>query len=210
MTRFKERTETISWTACAALAVALALIPHSQAGAFPDCNNNGVDDIVETATTFTEVSIAVEWYPSQLADLDGDDDLDLLGNAPLSWRENLDGAGSFGPPQLIEDIAGAVATGDLDADGDLDVVLRYDPDPHCYSEGARVQVYENLGAGSFGSAQVLTELVLVPFAGENQRHDVVRSTDPSRCCASTMQVRLASPAGTRSPDPMVNTSPNHE
>ena len=63
------------------------------------------------------------------ADLDGDGDLDLLtachGNDRVAWHENTDGAGSFGPQQVLHstlDGARHVHAADLDLDGDLDVL----------------------------------------------------------------------------------------
>lgn len=62
-------------------------------------------------------------------DLDGDGDMDILSavrnNPPVHWYENIDGAGSFSDQR---EIAGssfapvAVATADLDGDGDMDVL----------------------------------------------------------------------------------------
>ncbi len=69
------------------------------------------------------------------ADLDGDDDLDVLSasldDKKIAWYENTDGKGSFGLQQVIvsyedfavyEDAAQSVYAGDLDGDGDLDVL----------------------------------------------------------------------------------------
>ncbi|MEM7308333.1 MAG: VCBS repeat-containing protein [Planctomycetota bacterium] len=90
------------------------------------------------------------------ADLDGDFDADvLLADFELdrvSWFENTDGAGAFGPERVFgADIDGvhAVAAEDLDGDGDLDVV--------CTSalDGAVIW-YANLdGLGTFGAKQLV-------------------------------------------------------
>jgi hypothetical protein len=64
-----------------------------------------------------------------LADLDGDDDLDLLtasyGDDKVAWFENTDGKGSFGGQLMIAvDAIGAndVHAADMNGDGNLDVV----------------------------------------------------------------------------------------
>jgi hypothetical protein len=136
----------------AALAAAVVLL-WSQAAIpqdFPDCNGNGVDDLVETETTFTPSGLGEEF--SLLADLDADGDLDIVGPDPLRWRENLDGAGTFGPAVMIDDRDGRVAAGDLDGDGDPELVLRSEGD--CASPAA-IRVYENLGSGTFASPQLV-------------------------------------------------------
>ncbi len=70
------------------------------------------------------------------ADLDGDGDMDVLANAygtngsTVSWYENLDRQGSFGPSQPLmtglfrhlRPRIDSVVAADLDSDGDLDVV----------------------------------------------------------------------------------------
>ncbi len=90
------------------------------------------------------------------ADLDGDGDLDVLSASPrddkVAWYENIDGNGEFGDQQVITtDAAGAasVKTGDLDGDGDLDVLsASFDDDT--------VAWYENRDGGNFGRPRVIT------------------------------------------------------
>jgi|GEM_PF-6919714 len=64
------------------------------------------------------------------ADIDGDGDLDALyatwGDDIIAWYENTDGAGTFGPQQVIYTITGLgpqiVYAADFDNDGDMDAV----------------------------------------------------------------------------------------
>ena len=75
------------------------------------------NDVIDIWSTFT-------------ADLDNDGDIDIItGSAntlvDVSWFENLDGEGTFDTKQIITtDVEGgvAVAAGDLDNDGDIDIV----------------------------------------------------------------------------------------
>jgi PKD repeat protein len=91
------------------------------------------------------------------ADIDGDGDLDVLTATVLgdsiTWIENLDGAGLFGPPQVISSEAfGAyrVLATDLDGDGDQDLIT-------AWVQLDTVAWFENKdGGGSFSAAQVLT------------------------------------------------------
>ncbi len=91
----------------------------------------------------------------QAADIDGDGDLDVVsassGDDKIAWYENTDGAGNFGPQQVIStdaDSPQSVAVGDLDGDGDLDVLSG--------GEG-KIAWYENTdGAGNFGPQQVIS------------------------------------------------------
>ncbi len=89
-----------------------------------------------------------------LADLDNDNDLDLLAAAgnKIVWMENTNGQGAFGLPKTITqavDLAYAVCTADLDNDNDLDVISTSRGD-------SKIAWYENTaGNGTFGQQQLL-------------------------------------------------------
>ncbi len=91
------------------------------------------------------------------ADLDGDGDQDVLvassGDGTVAWFPNTDGRGTFGAERILSDRLGGpvfVTSGDLDGDGDQDVVS-------ASSDDSIVAWYKNLdGKGSFGPLQILT------------------------------------------------------
>ena len=90
-------------------------------------------------------------------DLDGDGDLDVLSASrnddKIAWYENTDGLGSFGSEQVITtnaDQASSVYAGDIDNDGDMDVVSASRNDD-------KIAWYENTdGLGTFGSQQIIS------------------------------------------------------
>ncbi len=104
------------------------------------------------------ISTAASWAKAVFAtDVDGDGDIDVLSASyvddKIAWYENTDGAGSFGPQQVIStmaDGAWAVFSTDLDRDGDADVLSASHLDN-------KIAWYENTdGAGSFGPQQVIS------------------------------------------------------
>ena len=114
-----------------------------------DVNADGRPDIISASQTDQKIA----WYenldgngnygPQQIissnlfgardvtaADLDNDNDLDIIaagvGSSRMSYFENLDGLGNFGPENIIQDTTNsnrAIATGDIDGDGDIDIAL---------------------------------------------------------------------------------------
>ncbi|MBW2702714.1 MAG: VCBS repeat-containing protein [Deltaproteobacteria bacterium] len=99
------------------------------------------------------------------ADLDGDQDLDVLSASQnddkIAWYENTDGQGTFGAQQVISstaDHASHVVAADLDGDGDLDVLSASQRDE-------KLAWYENLdGLGTFGSEQIISTNALGAYS----------------------------------------------
>lgn len=92
------------------------------------------------------------------ADLDSDDDLDVLAisSYAIAWYENLDGQGNFGVEQRIDNAvlyflyANNVFALDMDIDGDNDLLT------NSSAEG-KVTWYENTdGLGSFGTKHFIS------------------------------------------------------
>ena len=100
---------------------------------------------------------AVSAWSVFAADLDGDGDLDALSASQsddtIAWYENTDGAGTFGPTQIIATDATealSVSAVDVDGDGDTDVLSASFGD-------STIAWYENSdGAGFFGPTQIVT------------------------------------------------------
>jgi hypothetical protein len=91
------------------------------------------------------------------ADLDKDGDLDVLAangvDDEIAWYQNTDGKGTFSTKKVITteaDDASAVYAGDLDRDGDVDVLSS------SYND-SKIAWYENQdGKGKFGKQNVIT------------------------------------------------------
>ena len=89
------------------------------------------------------------------ADIDGDGSVDLVSALSVAdkivWHENTDGAGSFGPEQVVAtgvDNPQCVVAADLDADGDLDVAVA--------AQNEIVWFENEDGDGSFGLLRVVS------------------------------------------------------
>ncbi|MBC8753352.1 T9SS type A sorting domain-containing protein [Kordia sp. YSTF-M3] len=89
-------------------------------------------------------------------DIDGDGDLDIISSSvnddKIAWYENVDGQGEFGLQKIITTSANgatSVYAGDLDGDGDMDVLSTSDFDQ-------KIAWYENTdGQGTFGAQQIV-------------------------------------------------------
>jgi hypothetical protein len=94
-----------------------------------------------------------------VADIDGDGDLDVLSvsqsESRITWYENTDGQGSFGPRRIIDtvpDFVVSVLGADIDGDHDVDVLAGT-------AFLGRVVWYDNTdGTGNFGPLQVITTM----------------------------------------------------
>ena len=92
------------------------------------------------------------------ADVDSDGDLDVLsagadfGDGRISWQENIDGKGTFGPARFLSGRDGGwwMSAADIDSDGDLDALS-------ASLWKSQVAWYENRDSkGDFGPPMVFT------------------------------------------------------
>jgi hypothetical protein len=110
---------------------------------------NTGDGVMGAATTYLPTG---SYFSMALADLDGDDALDLVLADYYSSRVSVllgTGAGTFGPVThaTVPSGAFAVAVGDLDADGVPDLATV------SYGVPGKVSVLLGTGSGGFGAAQ---------------------------------------------------------
>jgi len=145
-----------------------------------DTDDDGLTDGLELASSgfgpprLLPTAFGFDWIPEvEPSDLDGDGDPDLLSLEQLDdnvwWHENTDGAGGFGPEIAIQTATPetpiSVKAADLDGDGDPDVMAVW--------QGTRIGWWENLGGGSFGALQVVTN----GFGGPNSFASALHMAD---------------------------------
>lgn len=119
---------------------------------YQNTNGAGEFELAQEVSNTADGAIAVF-----ISDLDGDQDLDIIGAAwelnQIIWYENLDGSGNFGAAHEISNEATGVSCvygADLDLDGDQDILA-------ALPEADKVVWYENLdGNGSFSTEKLIT------------------------------------------------------
>ena len=121
---------------------------------------------------------------AKASDLDGDGDMDVITNSQndgfLSWYENTDGEGTYGPRNVISNTvtnSRSLFAGDLDGDDDIDVITSD-------SGGITIAWFENLdGLGTFstehivaGAAPAVEDVFAIDLDGDNDL-DIISATN---------------------------------
>jgi len=119
------------------------------------------------------------------SDLDLDGDFDILSSSEndgkIAWYENL-GGGVFGAEQIISllnvnnERPNSVYAGDLDGDGDFDIVSGSSAG-FAGPFGGTISLYENLGLGTFSSQQILHNATGVYASGVIRVLDIDNDSD---------------------------------
>jgi hypothetical protein len=174
---------------------------------FPNTDGAGTFGAKQVITTLADVA-----FVAVSADLDGDGDLDVVSasatDRKIAWYENTDGAGAFGPQQLISTIAfiwhDSVTVADLDGDGDLDV-LSADSWPET------IAWHENIdGAGTFGPERVIEETDFkhrnVPVAADIDGDGDLDVLATSRDVDSIVWYENTDGSGTFGPEQLITTA----
>lgn len=121
-------------------------------------NQDGLGNFA-SPTTFGSPGLGVLHLST--GDIDGDNDIDVLGSTPFNdmivWWENLDGLGTFGTERVIIDDwdnPNDVLLTDLDNDEDLDVLAVFGLPP------GNLVWFENLdGFGTFSALELISNAV---------------------------------------------------
>lgn len=130
-----------------------------------DCNDSGVPDECEIRTHLTESESITNTSDGAFAvfpvDLDQDGDIDLVAASviddSISWYENTDGNGTFGPAHVITSSANgarSVFAADFDGDGDMDVLSG----ASVFDESEIVWHENTDGLGTFAVHHVISEV----------------------------------------------------
>ncbi|MFT6923849.1 MAG: putative repeat protein (TIGR01451 family) [Crocinitomicaceae bacterium] len=173
-----------------------------------DIDNDGDQDIISASISstsivwsenlgngvFTVPKLVADYSGNSLeaicvSDVDGDGYVDVISTvlstpSYINWSRNL-GNGTFGPLQLITDLAWypqGIFTTDLDNDGDEDLLSASSADD-------KIAWYENLGNGTFGSQQIVS--VTCDGAWDVYSQDLDNDGDKDILVASTVDNKLA-------------------
>ena len=137
------------------LAICLAAYLRTHAQEQPTPDSFGPKQRITGGFSFANAN-----YVSTL-DLDGDGDEDFLAGSSnrIAWFKN-DGTGNTTQLQTVDTLDAtiqSIRTGDLDNDGDVDILTYATVERVFTSYNGQVSWYENDGTGSFSEPQIITE-----------------------------------------------------